>query len=28
LNFYYGNLSQKEFDAILIQSSQENQSMD
>jgi len=28
LNFYYGNLSQKEFDAILIQSRQENQSMD
>ena len=28
LNFYYGNLSQKEFEAILIQSRQENQSMD
>ena len=28
LNFYYGNLSQKEFDAILIQARQENQSMD
>tara|TARA_B100001059_G_scaffold36370_1_gene29448 strand:+ start:3118 stop:4095 length:978 start_codon:yes stop_codon:yes gene_type:complete len=28
LNFYYGNLSQKEFNAILIQSRQENQSMD
>lgn len=28
LNFYYGNLSQKEFAAILIQSRQENQSMD
>lgn len=28
LNFYYGNLSQKEFDAVLIQSRQENQSMD
>ncbi|MGA0317801.1 MAG: M23 family metallopeptidase [Flavobacteriaceae bacterium] len=28
LNFYYGNLSQKEFDALLTQSRQENQSMD
>ena len=28
LNFYYGNLSQKEFEAILIQSREENQSMD
>jgi len=28
LNFYYGNLSQKEFDAMLTQSKQENQSMD
>ena len=28
LNFYYGNLSQKEFDALLTQSKLENQSMD
>ncbi len=28
LNFYYGNLSQKEFDALLTQSRLENQSMD
>ena len=28
LNFYYGNLSQKEFDALLNQAKQENQSMD
>jgi len=28
LNFYYGNLSPKEFEAILSQSKQENQSMD
>ena len=28
LNFYYGNHSQKEFEAILIQSREENQSMD
>ena len=28
LNFYYGNLSQKEFDALVTQSRQENQSMD
>jgi murein DD-endopeptidase MepM/ murein hydrolase activator NlpD len=28
LNFYYGNLSQKEFEAILIQSREENHSMD
>ena len=28
LNFYYGNLSPKEFDALLTQSKQENQSMD
>ena len=28
LNFYYGNLSPKEFEALLTQSKQENQSMD
>jgi len=28
LNFYYGNLSQKEFDALVNQAKQENQSMD
>jgi murein DD-endopeptidase MepM/ murein hydrolase activator NlpD len=28
LNFYYGNLSPKEFEALLTQSNQENQSMD
>ena len=28
LNFYYGNLSPKEFDALLSQSNQENQSLD
>lgn len=28
LNFYYGNLSPKEFEALLIQSKQENQSLD
>ena len=28
LNFYYGNLSTKEFEALLIQSKQENQSLD
>jgi murein DD-endopeptidase MepM/ murein hydrolase activator NlpD len=28
LNFYYGNLSQKEFDVLVTQAKQENQSMD
>jgi murein DD-endopeptidase MepM/ murein hydrolase activator NlpD len=28
LNFYYGNLSPKEFEALLTQAKQENQSMD
>ena len=28
LNFYYGNLSSEEFDALLAQASQENQSFD
>jgi murein DD-endopeptidase MepM/ murein hydrolase activator NlpD len=28
LNFYYGNLSPAEFDALLAQASQENQSFD
>jgi murein DD-endopeptidase MepM/ murein hydrolase activator NlpD len=28
LNFYYGNLSQKEFNALLTIAEQENQSMD
>jgi murein DD-endopeptidase MepM/ murein hydrolase activator NlpD len=28
LNFYYGNLSPEEFEALLTQSKQENQSLD
>jgi len=28
LNFYYGNLSSEEFDALVTQAQQENQSMD
>ena len=28
LNFYYGNLSSEEFDALVTQARQENQSMD